>query len=238
MRGLIKTRQAAGACDIINDAILQETFFKSKRTRERVYESLGVLSEYAQPCTFEDELTSSAECDEELRPTWEKMRTIWREARKDAIFLMGDCEFWKEMRGKYGEDLCEEAQCCIEEFAQYEENISTQINNLDQLFHLSSEELGENNPTTEKIPNRIYLYFKDNESCEDYFAWDKPTTDPKDWGKRYNIFGKKKKDLTKGDYKILFDYLKNRFPAIHHSQTGNKDNDSKKDLDRFRRGIS
>ena len=138
----------------------------------------------------------------------------------------------------YGEDLCEEAQCCIEEFAQYEENISTQINNLDQLFHLSSEELGENNPTTEKIPNRIYLYFKDNESCEDYFAWDKPTTDPKDWGKRYNIFGKKKKDLTKGDYKILFDYLKNRFPAIHHSQTGNKDNDSKKDLDRFRRGIS
>jgi hypothetical protein len=94
------------------------------------------------------------------------------------------------------------------------------------------------NSSTEKlkIPNDLYMSFKDEKSCEEYFDWEKYTTDPQDWGKRFGDFGKPSSKLGKGDMKNIFDFLIKCHPDISHSMEDDKV-DYKRKLDRFRRAI-
>jgi hypothetical protein len=76
------------------------------------------------------------------------------------------------------------------------------------------------------IPNDILLLFKDEESAEDYFSWEKYTTVPRNWGTRYNEYGVSKERRSKGDFKKIFEFLRQLHPDIID------------DVDKFRRAIS
>ena len=86
------------------------------------------------------------------------------------------------------------------------------------------------------IPNYIYLPFKDEMACEDYFSWEKYTTDPQDWGRRFCKYGKPNSKLNRDDKKNIFDFLIKIHPDISYSKK-NDGKDYDRDLDRFRRAI-
>ena len=66
----------------------------------------------------------------------------------------------------------------------------------------------------EAIPNEILLIFRDKESAEEYLNWKEHTKNPRDWGRRYKDYGKPKNRLSRGDLKLLFEYLRKLYPEI------------------------
>lgn len=64
------------------------------------------------------------------------------------------------------------------------------------------------------IPNEILLVFRDKESAEEYLNWKEHTNNPRDWGRRYKDYGKPKNRLSRGDLKLLFEYLRKLYPGI------------------------
>lgn len=84
----------------------------------------------------------------------------------------------------------------------------------------------ESNPV--QIGNDIIIIFKNEESAREYFSWKHHVNDAKQWGKRYDEYGKPKDKRTRGDLKRVFEFIKLLHPEYCWEQ---------KDLEKFQRYV-
>lgn len=249
MKPLMKIREIASAINLLNEAFREEWYLARKMSpfgRKVNYDEL--LSKLEQssknPNELRDELLTCSESDEELEKTYQKMCEIINATQTDIFDRVPD-ELMEEWAEKYGKEKAEWADDSLNRFCEYQAQIREYLWQIGQDWGLSAKiQLDKHfdsdivltagidyttstatpNTPSKAHPNDIVILFKDSESANKYFDWPY-TTNPRDWGDRFNNYGKPKTQFYKGQMKQLFDYIRQLFPDVDD------------DVDKFRKAI-